>query len=190
MKNKINHPKLNYRYSNKDNTVFIDVRIDFYREIYNEWDFSPMVNRDLDDELFEYIESSAEEIPKKYSLCIVFNIPEKIKNPEKEEKSIVGLQNFFKYKIRRIKIEQKKNFRNAGIYGFFGLILIFIGYFMKRASFGIPFIDVVIEGFFIGGWVLFWELFSSIFFKNNNINRRKRIFARLMKSKIIYHYIK
>ena len=189
MKQENNHPKLNYRFSSENKTVYIDICISVYREIYNEWDFSPMVNRDLDDDLLEYIESSAEEIPKKYSICIVFNIPERIKDSDKEEKSIKGFHNFYTYQIRRIKLEQKKNFRNAGIYGFFGLVLIFIGYFMKQASFSIPFIDVIIEGFFIGGWVLFWELFSAIFFKQRNMTRRKNIFLRLLKSQIIYRYI-
>ncbi|MBN1410192.1 MAG: hypothetical protein JW969_05055 [Spirochaetales bacterium] len=187
MKQENKQPKLNYRYSG--NTVYIDIRIDFYREIYNEWDFSPMVNRDLDDDLLEYIESSAEEIPQKYSLCIVFNIPRNLKDADKEEKSIKGFHYFFTYQIRRIKIERKKNFRSAFMYGFFGLVLIFIAYFLRQASFNIPFFDVIIEGFFIGGWVLFWELFSSIFFKHRNIIHRKNTLERLMKSTIMYRYL-
>jgi len=189
MENIINHPKLNYRYSSESNTIFIDIQINFYREIYNEWDFSPLINRDLDDDLFEYLESCAAEIPKKYSLCIVFNIPEKLKDNKKEEKNIIGFQNYFKYQIRKLRMEQKNNIKNSVLYGFFGILLIFIAYFIRKTSFSIPFIDVIIEGFFIGGWVLFWELFSAIFFKQNNMGRRKYILTRLMKSNIVYKYI-
>ena len=186
MEDTTKHPKLNYRFSNKKNLIYIDIRIDFYREIYNVWDFSPMINRDLDDDLLEYIESSAEEIPMKYSLCIVFHLPQKIRDPDKEEKSIIGFQN---YEIRKLKQQRKNNFKKSGFYFLFGLILIFIASLLRKISLPILFIDVLIEGFFIGGWVLFWELFSAIFFKQNDMRRRGKILSRLMNSKIVYHYI-
>jgi hypothetical protein len=43
-------------YRMRKNTLLIDIEVKFYREIFNTWDFSPELNRDLDDDLFEYLE--------------------------------------------------------------------------------------------------------------------------------------
>jgi hypothetical protein len=184
----INHPKLNYRYSKSLNTIYIDIKIDFYREIYNVWDFSPLINRDLDDDLFEYLESSAMEIPKKYNICIVFHLHNSKKDVKLEEKSIKGFQNYFNYQIRKINLKQKSNIRKILLYGILGFALIFFGYFIRNISISIPFIDVLSEGFFIGGWVLFWELFSGIFFKRSDMKNRGDVLTRLLKAGIVYEY--
>ncbi|MBN2440947.1 MAG: hypothetical protein JXJ04_06365 [Spirochaetales bacterium] len=186
MHNIVIDPKYNYRCSKEQNKIYIDIRLDFYREIYNVWDFSPLINRDLDDDLFEYLENCAGEIPKKYSLSIVFHVPAHIKDPEKEKKSITGFKNYFNYQMRKINQEQRNIMGRSGIYGFFGVILIFIGYFLKTIAVSVPFLNVLIEGFFIGGWVLFWELFSTVFFKQSDVRRRKYIINRLKNTEIIY----
>lgn len=186
----INHPKLNYRYSRSLNTIYIDIKIDFYREIYNVWDFSPLINRDLDDDLFEYLESSAMEIPKKYRICIVFHLQDSKKNNKLEEKNIKGFQNYFNYQIREINLKQRANIRKILLYGILGFALIFLGYFIRNISISIPFINVLSEGFFIGGWVLFWELFSGIFFKRSDMRNRRAVLTRLLKAGIVYEYYK
>ena len=183
------HPKLNYRYSRQANTMYIDIHIDFYREIYNVWDFSPLVNRDLDDDLFEYLENCAGEIPKKYQLAIVFYLPAGKQDPEKESKSIRGFRNYFQYQLHKLRLARKNIFRQISLYGFFGLILIFLATGLRQAAPALPFIDVIIEGLFIGGWVLFWELFSGIFFKQADIRHRKNILTRLMQAEIAYQYM-
>jgi len=177
-----------YRVDKATNTAFIDVNINFYREIYNEWDFSPYINRDLDDDLFEYLENCAEEIPSKHNLAIVFHIPVHIKNPEKEENSITGFKNYFRYQIRKLRTAQVKLVKRIIKYGIFGILLIYLG---NRLSLHIEMDNIfrfLVDGLFIGGWVLFWELFSTLFFKQSDIRAQKRILYRLCNAELTYQY--
>ena len=84
-----------------NNTTDININIDYYREIYNEWDFSPLNNSDLDDDLFEYLEESVSEIPKKNKVCIVFHIPASI-HDRKRTKKHRRLQKLFPLLYKKI----------------------------------------------------------------------------------------
>ena len=168
------------------NNTDININVDYYREIYNEWDFSPLNNSDLDDDLFEYLEASALEINRKNKIRIVFHIPVMIKDMEKEQKSIEGFKNYFNYQIRINSSKLKITKKNAFGYGLFGLFLLFLGYLLNRVIPETIFLDFLIEGFFIGGWVLFWELFNSLFFEQTRIKDKIATLKRLLDAEIQY----
>lgn len=180
----------NYRVSDDRKTVYVDVEIDFYREIYSEWDFSPPANRDLDDDLFEYLEACAQEIPKKYSIAIVFHIPEDIYDEQKQRISVEGYRNYFSYQLRRLNLQVQKLRNKALLCMFFGILFLvfsnFIAKFFVNGFLG----HFLAEGFMIGGWVLFWEVFSTLFFTFSEIRADHKSLKRLRKSKIIYQFKK
>jgi hypothetical protein len=182
-----------YRYSKETNTCYIDVEIDFYRELYNEWDFSPITNRDLDEELFEFLEASVEDISSKYNVCIVFNIPENLKDTEKEEKSIQGFKNYFNYEIRKQNNHIRKYANKAITSGVYGMLFLFAGYqataFLDAHEFYSNFIFLA-EGLIIGGWVFGWELISIIFYKSEELFEQRKILERLRDAKIEFNYRK
>ena len=177
-----------YRFSKSKNTVYIDISIDFYWEIYNEWDFSPLINRDLDDDLFQYLDECAGEIHKRYKLCIAFHLPERIKEPEKEKSSTRSIRNFFNYQIRKQKTKITELKKKSLLYGLLGLLLLIIGSFLGKLIAKTLFVGFVVEGLTIGAWVLFWELFSTLFFSLHEISTRINRLQRLKDSKIEYHY--
>jgi len=175
-----------YRLNENTKVVYVDIAIDFYREIYNVWDFSPLANRDLDDDLFDYLETCALEIPKKYKMEIVFHIPEKIVNSRKQEKSIKGYHNFFRYKLRKLAKKKALANRQMMIYGMLGIFLILSAISTDHLLENIFLFEIVSEGFYIGGWVLFWELFSTLFFRRKEFRDEEFMLTRLLKSKIVY----
>jgi hypothetical protein len=178
-----------YRYNQETDTYFIDIHINFYREMYNEWDFSPLKNRDLDDDLFEYLETCAGEIPKKHGMAIVFHVPLEIKDPEKETKSSTGFKHYLRYQIRKLNQKLKSTARKLITYGILGFGLISMGYLFKRITPEGNFLIILIEGLFIGGWVLFWELFSIVFFTLNDFRKRRKILERLESAELMYEYM-
>lgn len=175
-----------YRYSKELNTVYIDIDIDFYREIYNEWDFSPVTNSDLDDDLIEYLEDCAWEIGRKHQICIVFHIPSNIKDDLAEKKSISGFYNFFNYKIKRQFLKLKAIKRQSFLYFIFGVLFLLFATFISNTLPEALLTEFVIEGMLIGGWVLFWEMFNNIFFKTQEYRSRIKILKRLRDCKIDY----
>jgi hypothetical protein len=180
-----------YRYSKELNTCFIDIEIDFYRELYNEWDFSPITNRDLDEELFEFLEASVEDISPKYNICIVFNIPENLKDTEKEEKSKQGFLNYFNYEIRKQNNKIRKAANHAITCGIYGMLFLFAGSsvtnFLENHDYYSNF-SFLAEGLIIGGWVFGWTLVEIVFLKSEELFAQRNILERLKTAKIEFNY--
>lgn len=175
-----------YRYSKELNTVYIDIDIDFYREIYNEWDFSPVTNSDLDDDLIEYLEDCASEISKKHQICIVFHIPPNIKDDLAEKKSIGGFYNYFNYRMKRRMIKLKSIRKQSFLYFVFGVVFLLLATIFNDKLPQAIITDFIIEGTAIGGWVLFWEMFNNIFFRSEEFKNKISIYKRLRDSQIQY----
>ena len=177
-----------YRISEDKKTVFIDIDLEFYREIYNVWDFSPAANRDLDGDLLDYLKGCAEEIPLKYKISIIFHLPSSIQNSDKEQKSILAYRNYFNYRIRRIKVSHASQRNSIIAYFFIGVFCIFssimIGRYFNENVFGI----FISEGLTIGSWVVFWELFYFLFFTRSEHKKEERLLKRLSCGKIEYEY--
>jgi len=170
-------------------TVFIDIKLHYYREVFNTWDFSPLLNRDLDDDLFEYLEECVREIPKRNTVEIALHLPKDLKDRGKESMNTESFRNFFDYKIRKLQIMRRELYSNTFRYSLFGILFISLGYFLEN---GITphsgLIKILREGFFIGGWVLFWELFSTIFFRKSDIKKTMTSLTRLKNAAIVYEY--
>ena len=180
-----------YRYSQKLNTSYIDIALEGYRKLYNEWDFSPATDRDLDEDLFQYLEESVEEIPQNHNICVVFNIPIELKDKTKEGKSIRGLVNYFNYMIRKENNKRRLKLRTGSLYGLWGLILLFIATLADLYIRQYPQYEVftfIQEGLSVGGWVLLWELCNIAFFGTEEHSIHLKTFKRLRDAKIVFSY--
>lgn len=177
-----------YRYNKNSKEFIIDIQLDYYRDVYSEWDYSPLANRDLDEDLIDYIMSCSYEIPLKYKIKISFHLPLKLKNESRERRSIIGIQNFFQYKIRKIKFEKVSLIRSTLIYLLLGTVLL-LGAYMIQSIITNNFLSHIIpEGLLIGAWVLIWEIFSILFFQINKLSRTINHYRRLVHSPIEYQY--
>jgi len=178
-----------YRYDVKRKTFHIDIRLDYYRDLYNEWDYSPLHRRDMDMDLLEFIEECSSEIPLKFPVQINFYLPKKVKNEEIEEKNIKGMKNFFSYTLIKQQRQRRRMFHSSLIYGLTGTGLLIGAFILKTLFVNESAAILISEGLFIGGWVLFWELFSFIFFKIRTINSEIKNNQRILNACIVYHYI-
>ncbi len=178
----------NYRTDKNKNTVFIDINLNFYREIYNEWDFSPFINRDLDDDLFEYLENSILEIPKNQNVEIVIHIPKKMKNSQKEINCKNGFKNYFDYQIRKVQTSVKDVRKRMMISIFFGAFLVFIDSLLRKHFTDNSYLSILNEGITIGGWFFIWDFFATLSYKQLEVYSRKKNLIRLNSAKISFKY--
>ncbi len=175
-----------YKYDERDNHYHVVIDLDSYRDVYSEWDYSPFANRDIDDDLLEYMMECSNEIGLKRNMAIDFYIPKDILNPDKERKSIQGFRHYFFYRIRKIKAERLRKIKKLGV-----LLLIGIA-FMSMAnllSFVISdqfSINILSEGLFIGAWVAVWEIFNTLFFSISELYRKIKHYERLRSIPINY----
>lgn len=177
-----------YRHDEHNKLYHIDIELDTYRDVYSEWDYSPLVNRDLDEDLLEYLMSCSYEIPKKREFVIDFFLPIHIYNVEREERSIQGIFNYFSYKIRQSQSERYRLIRSTFWFLLVGTVLLILAIFSHSVIKSSVLEQVISEGLFIGAWVALWEIFSIWFFQVNEITHKIKHYQRLQKTKIIYHY--
>ncbi|WP_303720620.1 hypothetical protein [Malonomonas rubra] len=181
-------PKQVYRFDPKTGTFFIDIDLDFYRELYSEWDFSPQHNRDLDEDLLEYLSDCCDEIPNRSSLCISMSLPQAAYDPQKEERARQGFYNFFRYQVRREKNRSRSYYAKIAKFLFLGTLLLILATSLDHLLSDIKNTEILTEGLIIGAWVSIWEVFSIIFFKLSEHRQRINTYRRLQQAKIIYRY--
>jgi hypothetical protein len=178
-------PKTVYRFDEATGTYNIDMRIGSYGDLYNELDFSPVYKRDLDKDLVEFLETCVHEIPIHDPVAVNFFIDGSLRDPDSEEKARIVVRNYFSYCLRWEYTQRRELFKGIALYGPLGGALLLLGFFTRRVftkeSVGSSILE---EGFFIGAWVLLWELFSTLFFDFRRYSRKIRRYEKLLKAPV------
>jgi len=181
-------PKKIYRYDSIKKSYNIDISIDFYSDLYNEWDYSPLNNRDIDEDLYNFLKDCAYEIPLKSNIIINFYLPKNLKEIEREKRSLIGFNNYLTYSIRKQKNIRKNMIKNTLLYAIIGSLLLVSSLLLQNFLTKSFLQELLPQGLIIGGWVLIWEIFSIIFFQINVINTEIKTNKHLLLAQIIYHY--
>lgn len=175
-----------YRLDKKENAYHVVVDLDTYRDVYSDWDYSPLANRDLDDDLLDYIMDCSEEIGLKRKMVIDFFIPKDIVNQERERKSTTGFHRYFIYQIRRIKGERGRKLKNMLVLFLIGILFLSLANVLKFFTLNEFTSNLISEGLFIGAWVALWEIFHTLFFSIYELNHKIRHYKRLQTVQINY----
>jgi hypothetical protein len=177
-----------YRFDNLKEAYIIDIDLDYYQEIFNDWDASPVRKKDLDPELVHYLESSSGEISRKNKLTIHFSLPINQKDKSKEKKVLAGIRNYYNSTLYFTRKELNFSLRKIALFITLGFSFILFAYLAQnQLNLNLGF-DVLIEGVFIGGWVLLWEAFSLFFFSMYELRKKKSMYTRFLDSDIIFEY--
>ncbi|MCX8059183.1 MAG: DUF4007 family protein [Spirochaetes bacterium] len=176
-----------YRYEKKTDTYNIDISLDQYSDIFNEWDFAPFTKRDIDPDLIEFIEECALEIPLKSKISINFYIPEKLKDEDIEEKLKRIIKNNLKFGYRRIYNEKRRLIKSTSIYAITGVIFLLLSSFVEDLIKISMIKNIIANGIMIGAWVLIWDIFSTIFFKLKELNFKIKVYEKLIYSSINFY---
>lgn len=176
-----------YRFDPATNAYIIDVSLDSYDDVYDEWDPSPFKKRDIEDEFDDFIRDSSSDIPIKYNLMIELFLPLSEKNMQKEKLLLEAYDNFYQFHLKRAfkakQILQKKVLNNLML----AVLFLFLGYFTLPESENIL-LMVLKEGIFIGGWVFLWEVFTLLFVTLTEQKKDIKTVERLIHAKIVFIY--
>ncbi len=175
-----------YNRNPENNAFLIEISLDDYSEIFNGWDASQLRKKDIEPELMDFMEQCGYEIPIDEEIEICFYLPKEINDTDKENISVVGIQNNFKTVLFFIEKLLHKNYRQIATYISIGILLLIGAYGMGYlADINVTF-SVINQGLFIGGWFLFWEAFSLFFFESHETRKRRSVFQRFYRSKIFF----
>lgn len=177
-----------YKFNEKSNTYAIDVSLDTYDDVYDDWDASPFKRRDIEDEFNDFVVNSSQDIPFNYDVSIVLFLPEAKRDEQKEITLIAAYRNYYAYALDRLNKRKTILYEKIISYLLLSIFMLGIGYFFFRGARSII-TSILHEGIFIGGWVFLWEFFTSIFITLRELQEEYRIVKRLYKAEVVFKYI-
>lgn len=179
-----------YEFDQIRKTYLLNISIRTYSDLYNKWDYSPFKKRDINENLIKYVEDCSSEMLLRYRVSIHLYVSNDKDNEKQKSEATAALRGYFKYLLFKKISELKKYLKDARQYGLIGLILLSLAYFIQKIG-GDKYIFLILpEGLFIGGWVLFWEVCSILFFKYRELNQKIKEYKRLSEADISFHFIK
>lgn len=176
-----------YKFNEKSKTYQIEVSLDDYDDIYDDWDPSPFKKRDIEDEFNDFVVNSSEDIPLNYNISILLYLPQDKRNPNKEIALISAYRNFYDYAIERLNKSKTNLHKRTASSFFLSMLFLSIGYFFRSENSNLL-LDVLNEGIFIGGWVFLWEFFTKMFITKREVQNEYMVYKRLYNSEILFVY--
>ncbi|RZM79421.1 hypothetical protein [Leptolyngbya iicbica] len=175
-----------YTLDKSTNRYMIEIALDRYEDIFNEWDPAPFKKREIDSELELYLEGSVEEIPFRFPIELIFMLPTDRQDTQREEEVRIALKNYFGFRLYFLRRELRKINIRLLRYVVIGFLLLWVGVTYPGYELETDWARVATEGIFIGGWVFLWEAVSLFFFSKREIYHRYQMFKKLLHAPVYF----
>lgn len=176
-----------YSYDKKQNAYKIEISLDKYEDIYNEWDPTPFRKRDIEEEFINYVIDSSYDIPFRYNLELYLYLPEGLKDEKKEKNAKAAIKSYFNYLLDRNKRVLNTSIIRCLRSSFFGVVLLGIYYFSLNEN-AEDLARVFIEGISILGWVALWDVGEELLLNLITTLNKRRNLKRISKAKVEFIY--
>jgi len=190
---KINQKKIDYLNSiyEKNPTTgnyVIQVALDKYNDVFNDWDNSPFKKRDMDPDLALFLENCFDEIPQTHGVDICFYLPKESKDTKREEVLMSGIKTYYSFYVGQAKRALKGKYQKTLEYILTSFTLLAVSVFLASISGSNIILGTVQQGFNVGGWVFLWEAISMICFRRRGELSEMNKYERFLKSSIYFKY--
>lgn len=166
----------------------IQVALDKYTDVFNDWDNSPFKKRDMDPDLAEFLENCFDEIPQEDGVDICFYLPKETQDPKREEILVSGIKTYYSFYLHDAMKKSKEKTRNMVEYAVTSFSLLAVSVFLNSISGNNIIMGTVQQGFNVGGWVFLWEAISMLFFRRRKVLAEINKYQRFLKSMIFFKY--
>ena len=177
-----------FPYDPEKHLFTIPVSVERYADLFNTWDPSPIHHRDLAPDLTTYLNNCSSEIPLPYRVGIVLTIRLDGLDSDSEQKTSLGLHNFFRYEANVIRQQLAMLRRWSLKYALLSFFSIATSVLLTRLPGNNLLLDFIRTGFEIGGWVFLWEAIARNFIQADEINHSIRMLERLEQAEIQFEY--
>jgi len=178
-----------YEKNSLNGNYIIEVSLNNYAGIFNDWDHAPYKRKDIDPELITFIQESIDDIPLEYNVDICFYFSEEEKNQEREKIIVSRLRTYYTIYIEIKKNKIKSILKNAIIYMLISSLLLTSSYFGVLYRENIVFYTLT-EIIIVGGWVFLWEAISLLMFERRKVNILINNYKRFIVADISFRYKK
>ena len=173
-------------------TKIVEIRIKNINQLFNSFDPSPFLEKDLDDDAVEYIESSFSEYHLKTKIKIIIHVPHKKKGTFNEESIKDAIRNFFVYRNMIEDNNIKSKFQEGRKSMFIGIGFLIFCLSLSEVI-NIYLVENIItriasEALMIFGWVAMWKPISNLLYDWWPQKKQKKIYEKISKSEICFIY--
>jgi hypothetical protein len=160
----------------------VEVALDRYEDVFNEWDPAPYKRRDLDPDLLTYLNESSLDIPLRYELTLSFTVPAEASDVEKEQLVSDGIRNYFAFEGRQMRRRLGRIYRTTAAYLICAVLLLIATTYANRMSVDNVLLEVLRQGINIGAWVFTWECISGFLFDHRGVRLELRRLQRFKRA--------
>lgn len=164
----------------------VEVDLDHYEDVFNEWDPAPYKRRDLDPDLLTYLNESSLDIPLRYEVMLSFTVPAEVSDIEKEKLVADGIGNYFAFEARQMRRRLVQLYRTTAAYLICAVLLLIATTYANRMTVDNVLLEVLRQGITIGAWVFAWECISGFLFDHRRVRLELRHLQRIKRALLCF----
>ena len=185
MKDEIPHSF--YERNPETGNYIIEISLDKYGDIFNEWDHATYGRRDMDPELAFFLEECSEEIPMQYGLDLVFYLPRRAKDVEKERIITQVIRHYYAFYAGVERRTLARAYKQQVNYALLAIGLLAVTYVLNLWQETVL-MSISKEGLIIGSWVFLWGSISFFTFERGKYTEKVKCYERLSQADIRFRY--
>jgi hypothetical protein len=148
------------RYRVEDGSSCIDLNVRHSRQLFDGRDPAPFRERDLDEDVVEYLLAAAQEIPRRQSLKVVVTISEEPEPRLAPDAIVEAVREHFMHERGQIRRRLGEHVRRGRMFLSIGLAMLVVFLTFAELTLSLPsgpLRDILREGLVITGWVAMWR---------------------------------
>lgn len=165
------------------NCALIEVHVSDLKELFNSFDPTPFLKRDLDPDADEFIAGRARDLRTRGPLGLLVHVDHAVSPSEATEVVHQAVRDHFGRRAEETRQKLRLLFRNGRVALVIGLAVVtcsvllgdVVGTLMQESRFG----GIVRESLLIGGWVAMWRPLEVFLYDWWPIRAEARLFDRL-----------
>ncbi|MDD3175860.1 MAG: hypothetical protein PHU51_05265 [Candidatus Nanoarchaeia archaeon] len=174
-------------------TKYINIRIKRQDQLFNSFDPSPFIEKDLDNDAIEYLVSYFEEYGLNEKIEILIHLPKSQKRRTSEKIIKKGIHNYFEYKKDIESHKIKKKLESSRVSFIIGLMILIscmgLKYALVARLMNYSWASAILsEGLTIGGWVAMWKPMGEILYEWLPLKRDRDIYNKISEAQIEFIY--
>lgn len=179
------------RYRREDDRSCIDLNVRHSRQLFDGRDPAPFRERDLDEDVVEYLLAAAQEIPRKQPLKIVVTISEEPEPHLAAEILVEAVREHFMHERGQIRRRLGEHVRRGRMFLSIGLAMLVVFLTLAELTSSLPagpLRDILREGLVITGWVAMWRPLEVLLYDWWPLVDERRQVSRILEAVVSIRY--
>ena len=179
------------RYRVEDGRSCIDLKVRHSRQLFDGRDPAPFRERDLDDDVADYLLEAALEIPRQQPLTIVLTISEEPEPRLAPDSIVEAVGGHFRYKLERVERRLREHVRRGHMFLGVGLAVLVVFLTLAELTASLPagpLREILREGLVITGWVAMWRPLEVLLYDWWPMVDERRLITRVLDAMVLIRY--